>query len=89
MEKNIESLGRFELKHGVSRFVIGTATTYTFQLVGDGEAKLYGSLDDEHWTLIAELSATSAIPDSFVAQHTWRYLKAEITGTSLLYGNRG
>jgi hypothetical protein len=89
MEKNIQSLGRFELKNGVSKVVEGMTTTYTFQLIGDGDAMLYGSLDDKHWTLIAEMSATTANPDSFVGQHTWRYLKAAITGTAVLYGNRG
>ena len=87
--ESIESLGRFELKHDVLRNIIGPATTYTFQLTGDGTAKIYGSLDAVNWVWMAEMTSTNQESDSFAGQHTWRYMKAEITGDAKLYGNRG
>ncbi|WP_417212098.1 hypothetical protein [Acinetobacter venetianus] len=85
----IAAIGRFDLKNGISKMIVGSATTYTFQLVKNGSATLLGSMDDENWTTIAEMTATVDTPDSFVCTHTWRYLKADITGSAILWGNRG
>lgn len=87
--EQIESIGRFELKNGVSKVVVGSGTTYTFQLIGNGSATLYGSLDGENWVWIARMESTTAESDSFTGDHTWRYLKADIVGTATFYGNRG
>jgi len=87
--EQIESIGRFELKNGVPKVVVGSGTSYTCQLIGDGSAVLYGSMDAKNWVWIARMESTADESDSFTGDHAWRYLKCDIAGTAIFYGNRG
>lgn len=87
--EQILSQGRFELKHNIPKMVVGSGSTYTFQLVGNGSATVYGSLDGENWNWVVEMTSTQENADSAVLTHTWRYLKVMASGDVKLWGNRG
>lgn len=59
--------------------MLGNFTLYTYQTLGTGTGTVSGSNDGTNWVQIASFSNA----DSAIAQHSWRYLKADLSGITL------
>lgn len=58
--------------------VLGSwGNVYSYQNVGGTSATVFGSNDSTNWVQIAALNAN----DSVVLQHSWRYLRADVTSS--------
>ncbi|MBO3640308.1 hypothetical protein [Acinetobacter soli] len=62
----------------------GGGNVFTYQNVGTSSANVFGSNDSSNWIQIATISAN----DSAVLQHSWRFLRADVT-SSVVKVSRG